>query len=166
VTQHRAAGPASIPCVVLTISDTRTAETDASGDRIAADLEAAGHTILGRRIVKDDASAVTEAVRAQLGGHARAIITTGGTGIAGRDQAADAVAALFEKHLDGFGELFRLLSYQDIGAAAMLSRACAGVARGKVIFVLPGSTGAVSLAMHKLILPELAHIVGELRKTT
>lgn len=159
---HRQSAPASVACFVLTVSDTRTLDTDKSGATIADLLLAEGHTIAGRAIVRDDAVAVAGAVRQQLAGPAGAIITTGGTGIAPRDNTYEAVAALFDKRLDGFGELFRMLSYDVIGSAAMLSRACAGVANGKVIFVLPGSTPAVKLAMARLILPELTHIVGEL----
>ena len=161
---HRQTAPASVACVVLTISDTRTPETDKSGATIADLLVEENHTVSGREIVRDDAAAVTDAVRRHLAGPARAIITTGGTGIAPRDNTYEAVTALFDKRLDGFGELFRMLSYEVIGSAAMLSRACAGIAGDKVIFVLPGSTPAVKLAMARLILPELAHIVGELGK--
>jgi molybdenum cofactor biosynthesis protein B len=161
---HRQSAPTSVACFILTISDTRTADTDKSGAIIADLLTEEGHTVTGRKIVKDDAGAVTDAVRGQLSGHARAIITTGGTGISPRDNTYEAVTSLFDKRLDGFGEIFRMLSYEVIGSAAMLSRACAGVAKGKVIFVLPGSTPAVKLAMARLILPELTHIVGELDK--
>ena len=161
---HRQSAPASVACFVLTVSDTRTLDTDKSGATIADLLLAEGHTIAGRAIVRDDPAAVAETVRQQLRGPAGAIITTGGTGIAPRDNTYEAVTALFDKRLDGFGELFRMLSYDVIGSAAMLSRACAGVANGKVIFVLPGSTPAVKLAMARLILPELTHIAGELAK--
>ena len=138
VTEHRALSPASVACFVLTVSDTRTLETETSGRAIAELLVAAGR--------------------------ARAIITTGGTGIAKRDSTYEAVTALFHKRLDGFGELFRMLSYDDIGSAAMLSRATAGVASGCVIFMLPGSEAAVRLGTEKLIAPELGHIVRELTK--
>ncbi len=163
---HRQSAPASVACFVLTVSDSRTLDTDKSGATIADLLLEEGHTIAGRAIVRDDAAAVAEAVRQQLSGPAGAIITTGGTGIAPRDNTYEAVTALFDKRLDGFGELFRMLSYDVIGSAAMLSRACAGVANNKVIFVLPGSTPAVKLAMARLILPELTHIAGELNKGT
>lgn len=162
---HRQSAPASVACFILTVSDTRTLDTDKSGATIADLLIEEDHTITGRAVVKDDAAAVAAAVREQLAGPAGAIITTGGTGISPRDNTYEAVAALFEKRLDGFGELFRMLSYEVIGSAAMLSRACAGIANGKVIFVLPGSTPAVKLAMARLILPELTHIVGELTQT-
>jgi molybdenum cofactor biosynthesis protein B len=163
VTAHRA-GASAVPCFVLTVSDTRTVETDASGAAIAALLEDAGHTVTGRKVVKDDADAIAQQVRAHLVGAARALIVTGGTGITARDVTVDAVAPLFEKRLDGFGELFRALSFQDIGAAALLSRACAGVSKGRAIFLLPGSEAAVRLAMTRLILPELPHIVRELAR--
>ena len=150
-------------CFVLTISDTRTSENDPSGDAIAEILAAAGHEITGRTIVPDEPVAVRGAiVLATL--HAEAILATGGTGITPRDSTYEAIAALLEKQLDGFGELFRMLSYQQIGAAAMLSRACAGTIGKAVVFSLPGSTDAVHLAMGKLIVPELPHIVRELKR--
>lgn len=161
---HRQTAPHTVACYILTISDTRTPETDKSGDTIQQLLLDEDHTVIGRAIVTDDAAAVTTAVKAQLAGDARAIITTGGTGLAPRDNTYEAINALFDKRIDGFGELFRMLSYEVIGSASILSRACAGVANGKVIFMLPGSTPAVKLAMARIILPELAHIVGELGK--
>ncbi len=164
VSAHRRAAPSAVPCFVLTVSDTRTLDTDKSGAAIVELLSLAGHSITDRRIVKDDALAVSDAVRAKLSSTAKAIITTGGTGIASRDMTYEAISAMFDKTLDGFGELFRTLSYQQVGSAAMLSRACAGIAKGKVIFVLPGSEAAVRLAMERLVIPELGHIVGELRK--
>jgi len=165
VEAHRKGAPSAVRVFVLTVSDTRTLETDASGRAIAAILEAAGHTVTGRLVVPDEAAAVAAAIRAQIGrGDARAVITTGGTGIASRDTTFESVSALFDRRLDGLGELFRMLSFSEIGSAAMLSRACAGVAFGCVIFVLPGSEAAVRLAMTKLIIPELGHIVGELTR--
>lgn len=164
VSAHRSSAPSAVPCFVLTVSDTRTLDTDTSGAAIVELLSLAGHSVTDRRIVKDDALAVSDAVRARLSGPARAIITTGGTGIASRDMTYEAISAMFDKTLDGFGELFRALSYQKVGSAAMLSRACAGIAKGRVIFVLPGSEAAVRLAMERLVLPELGHIVGELTK--
>jgi molybdopterin adenylyltransferase len=162
---HRAAAPRRVACFVLTVSDTRTPTTDTSGNAIAALLEAAEHTVTAREIVKDDPADVTARVREHLRrGEAQAIITTGGTGIARRDSTFEALAGLFDRRLDGFGELFRMLSYAEIGAAAMLSRATAGVIDGRAIFLLPGSENAVRLAMDKLILPELGHIVSELHK--
>ena len=163
VEEHRKTAIAGVRCAVLTISDTRAPETDVSGRTIVELLEAAGHVGAKRQILRDDPKDVHEAVLEQVGG-VEAIITTGGTGLTSRDSTYEAIAGLFEKRLDGFGELFRSLSYQDIGSAAMLSRACAGVARGTVIFLLPGSEHAVRTAMTTLILPELGHIVRELRR--
>jgi molybdopterin adenylyltransferase len=163
VTSHRSDAPASVRCFVLTISDTRTDANDSSGAAIAEALTGSGHTVTARKIVRDDPATVTEAVR-RATVSADVIITTGGTGITSRDSTHDAISALLDKHLDGFGELFRMLSYQDIGAAAMLSRACAGTIRKTAVFSLPGSEKAVRLAMEKLILPELGHVVRELRR--
>jgi molybdenum cofactor biosynthesis protein B len=151
--EHRKNAVAGVRCCVLTVSDTRAPETD----------EGAGHVVAKRQILRDDPKDVHEAVLGQVGG-VDAIITTGGSGITSRDSTYEAIADLLEKRLDGFGELFRSLSYQEIGSAAMLSRACAGVARGTVIFMLPGAEKAVRLAMTKLILPELGHVVRELRR--
>lgn len=163
VEAHRQTAPAGVQCAVLTVSDTRTPETDTSGRAIAALLDAAGHTVARRQILRDEPDQVRAAVQADLG-TVDAIITTGGTGITARDSTYEAIAALFEKRLDGFGELFRALSYTEIGSAAMLTRATAGVARRTVIFMLPGSEHAVRLAMTKLIVPELGHVVRELRR--
>jgi molybdopterin adenylyltransferase len=163
VEDHRKTAIASVRCAVFTVSDTRAPETDVSGRTIVELLEAAGHTVAKRQILRDDPKDVHEAVLGQVGG-VDAIITTGGTGITSRDSTYEAIADLLEKRLDGFGELFRVLSYEEIGSAAMLTRACAGVARGTVIFMLPGSENAVRLAMTKLILPELGHVVRELRR--
>ena len=162
---HRAEAPASVRCFVLTISDTRTAETDKSGDAIAAILVEGGHTVAGRKIVKDDARAIRDAVSyAAKSGSNDAVITTGGTGISLRDVTPDALAPLFERTLDGFGELFRMLSYAEVGSASLMSRATAGVVGRTVVFALPGSENAVRLGMQKLVLPEIGHIVRELRK--
>src|SRR5262245_46772067 len=154
VAEHRAKSPASVACFVLTVSDSRTLATETSGRAIADLLEGAGHTVTGRDLVKDEPADVARILKSEISrGQARVIITTGGTGITRRDSTYEAVTALFEKRLDGFGELFRMLSYADIGSAAMLSRATAGVASGCAIFMLPGSEAAVRLAMEKLILP-------------
>jgi molybdopterin adenylyltransferase len=162
---HRADAPASIRCFVVTISDTRTTATDTSGAAIAGMLEGAGHAVSGRKIVKDDAAEIRGTVSyAAKSGASDAVITTGGTGISTRDGTYEAVSALFERRLDGFGELFRSLSYQEIGSAAMLSRATAGIIGRCPVFVLPGSENAVRLAMEKLILPEIGHVVRELRR--
>jgi len=160
---HRKDVPKSVRCFVLTISDTRTEANDASGDAIAALLTGAGHEIAGRRIVKDEPASVRSAVQ-DLGGKVDVVITTGGTGITARDSTYEAIVALLDKQLDGFGELFRMLSYNEIGAAAMLSRAVAGTMRSVAVFALPGSEHAVRLAIEKLILPEIGHVVRELRR--
>lgn len=163
--QHKAQAPASVACYVLTVSDTRTPETDTSGRAIRELLASSGHAVAGHAIVRDEPSEVTARVREQLG-HARTqvILTTGGTGITSRDGTFEAIDRLLEKRLEGFGELFRMLSFQEIGAAAMMSRATAGTAARKAIFVLPGSEHAVRLAMTRLILPELGHVVQQLSK--
>lgn len=162
---HREAAPEVVRCAVLTVSDTRTEETDTSGALIKQLLTSAGHEIADYRIVKDEPFEI----RLRLSEWASrdgvdAVLSNGGTGIAHRDTTYDVIASLLEKRLDGFGELFRVLSFQEIGAAAMLSRAVAGVFRRRVIVAMPGSTNAVRLAMEKLIVPELAHMVYELRK--
>ncbi len=163
--EHKAGAPRSVSCFVLTVSDTRTAETDTSGRAIRELLEQAGHAVVASAIVRDDPDQVTAIVRKQLADPAtRVIITTGGTGITSRDGTFDAVDRLLEKRLTGFGELFRALSYDDIGSAAFLSRATAGTVGAKAIFVLPGSESAVRLAMNTLIVPELGHIAQQLSK--
>jgi molybdenum cofactor biosynthesis protein B len=163
VEEHREAAPSSVRCFILTISDTRTPENDPSGDAIAEALTFVGHEVAGRTLVPDDPAQVRSAiVLATL--HADAIIATGGTGVTSRDSTYEALNALLERHLDGFGELFRMLSYSEVGAAAMLSRACAGTIGRTVVFSLPGATKAVQLALEKLIVPELPHIVRELRR--
>jgi molybdenum cofactor biosynthesis protein B len=163
---HRLASPERVAACVLTVSDTRTLETDTGGARVAELLVAAGHAVSAREIVRDDAAAIAAALGSALGRDGvDAVILTGGTGVAPRDVTPEAVAPLLERVVPGFGELFRMLSYQEIGSAALLSRALAGLARGRVVFVLPGSRGAVQLAMEKLVLPELGHLLGEARKT-
>jgi molybdopterin adenylyltransferase len=156
-----AEGPRAIRCGVVTISDTRDESTDSSGSYIRQALIGAGHQVVFYAVVPDEAPAiVAEAQRLERGG-CQIIITNGGTGIARRDTTFEAIDGLLEKRLTGFGELFRMLSYQDIGAAAMLSRATAGLFGQAVIFALPGSSGAVRLAMERLILPELSHLIWE-----
>lgn len=163
--EHKASAPSRVRCFVLTVSDTRTQATDKSGDAIAELLSAAGHEIVGRAIVKDEPADVAGAVSGQLASsQVQVIISTGGTGLTSRDSTYEAIEGLIEKRLDGFGELFRMLSYHDIGPAAMLSRTVAGTARGKFIAALPGSEGAVRLAMTKLLVPELGHIAQQLAK--
>jgi len=163
--EHKAQAPASVSCYVLTVSDTRTPDTDTGGAAIRELLKTAGHSVSGYDIVRDEPRDVAARVDGRLAdAGTQVIITTGGTGITSRDGTYEAVHAMLEKHLDGFGELFRMLSFQEIGAAAMMSRATAGTARGKAIFVLPGSPAAVRLAMTRLILPELGHVVQQLRR--
>jgi molybdenum cofactor biosynthesis protein B len=162
---HREDAPRHARCFVLTISDTRTEATDTSGAALVSMLEAAGHAVAGRKLVKDDPTAIRGVVSyAAKAGTNDAVITTGGTGISARDGTFEALSSLFDRRLDGFGELFRSLSYQEIGSAAMLSRATAGVIGHCAIFVLPGSENAVRLAMSKLILPEIGHVIRELRR--
>jgi molybdopterin adenylyltransferase len=163
VERHRKDAPASVRCAVLTISDTRIPDTDASGDAIAHALTGAGHSVVSRQIVHDDPGAVRDWVSAAAS-DVSVIVTTGGTGITSRDSTYEAIVALLDKRLDGFGELFRMLSYEQIGSAAMLSRATAGTIGSTAVFTLPGAQRAVELAMEKLILPELGHVVGELRR--
>jgi len=162
---HHRRAPASVGVAILTVSDTRTAADDESG-RLARELvERAGHAVKDMRILKDEPDQVREAVR-ELAGRpdVRAVIVNGGTGISRRDRTFEAVASLLERRLDGFGEIFRALSYQEIGSAAMLSRAVAGLVGDTVVFSVPGSTPAVRLALERLVLPELGHVVGEIDK--
>jgi molybdopterin adenylyltransferase len=164
-TEHKAQAPSSVVCFVLTVSDTRTADNDSGGRAVRELLERAGHTVSGQLIVRDEPGPVTAVIRECLADQTtQAIITTGGTGISARDTTFEAVAALLEKRLDGFGEIFRMLSYEEIGSAAMMSRATAGTVGRKALFVLPGSPAAVRLAMEKLILPELGHVMQQLYK--
>jgi len=162
-TEHRMDAPAVVRCAVITISDTRHEGNDASGDAIVTLLTEHGHQVASRSIVRDDPHLVRDAVQS-ADGTADVVITTGGTGITVRDSTYEAIQSLLRKRIDGFGELFRALSYQEVGAAAMLSRAVAGVVGSAAIFSLPGSEHAVRLAMTKLILPELGHVVRELRR--
>ena len=163
--EHKARSPVSITCGVITCSDTRTPETDTSGQLIQRLLHEQGHRVTAYHLVRDEPVHVRQLLE-RLGADSaiQAVILNGGTGIARRDTTFEAIDALLEKRLDGFGEIFRFLSFQEIGSAAMLSRATAGLYRGTIIFSVPGSSGAVRLAMERLILPELPHIVGELSK--
>jgi molybdenum cofactor biosynthesis protein B len=163
--QHRAYAPRSVGCLVLTVSDTRTPDDDTSGKAIAERLEAAGHIVVERRVVRDEPDAIRAAVLHGIALPAvDAVIATGGTGVSPRDSTPEVVEPLLEKVLHGFGELFRALSFAEIGPAAMLSRALAGTAGRTAVFVTPGSSGAVRLALDRLILPELPHLVGQLRR--
>jgi molybdenum cofactor biosynthesis protein B len=162
--EHKAGAPRSVRCFIVTVSDTRTEATDTSGRAIAALLTAAGHEVAGRVIVRDDADLVRGAIERQLATSAQAIILTGGTGLTSRDSTYEVVSGLLQKRLDGFGELFRMLSFEQIGPAAMMSRACAGLVAGHIVVSLPGSEAAVRLAMERLIIPELGHLVQQATK--
>ncbi|CAM5795059.1 MogA/MoaB family molybdenum cofactor biosynthesis protein [Brevibacillus borstelensis] len=164
--EHKANAPKQVGCMVITVSDTRTEETDKSGQLMMELLREAGHLTLQYRIVKDEPAQVITAIEEGVADPAvQAILLNGGTGISPRDNTFEAVSGLLDKEIPGFGELFRMLSYtEDIGSAAILSRAVAGVKQGKAIFSTPGSTGAVRLAMNRLIVPELGHVIRELTK--
>lgn len=163
---HPDQGASQVSCAVITVSDTRSPETDRSGQLIKQLLLDAGHLVGAYQIVKDQPTQI-QAQLAMLASSTDldAMICNGGTGIAPRDTTYDAIASLLEKTLPGFGEMFRWLSYQEIGSRAIASRAIAGVYHSKLVFSLPGSTNAVKLAVERLILPELAHLVSQLRQT-
>jgi len=161
--RHRKSAPASVVCGILTASDTRTLENDESGKLIRSLLQAAGHEVRFHQVVPDEPSSIQAAVaEAEADAALRVLVVNGGTGIARRDGTFEALEGLIERPLPGFGELFRMLSHRQIGAAAMLSRAMAGVRGRRVLFSLPGSPAAVRLAIEELILPELGHLVGQL----
>jgi molybdenum cofactor biosynthesis protein B len=162
--EHRKAGPKAVRVFVVTASDTRGEAEDASGAWLMDAAVRAGHVVAGRRIVRDEPDAIRAALGEAAAAGAQAVVLNGGTGIAVRDRTYEAVEGLLEKRLDGFGELFRMLSWQEIGSAAMMSRALAGIWQGRVLFSVPGSTAAVKLAWEKLIAPELSHLVHELTK--
>lgn len=151
--------------MVITCSDTRTPETDTSGQLIQKLLETNGHRVVAYHIAKDDPGQITHRIALGIWKYAaQIIIVNGGTGISRRDSTFEAVNKMLEKRLDGFGEIFRFLSYQEIGSPAIMSRAVAGIIEGRVVFSIPGSENAVRLAMEKLILPEMGHLVKELTK--
>ncbi|MEE8414571.1 MAG: molybdenum cofactor biosynthesis protein B [Dehalococcoidales bacterium] len=163
--EHKASAPRSVNCAVLTFSDSRTEEQDESGKLLKQKLSEAGHRIVSYAMMKDDAETIRQTVEELLDeAEVQVIITNGGTGLGRRDVAVETVSALLEKKLDGFGELFRSLSYQEIGTASIMSRALAGTAAGKVIICLPGSLGAVTTALDKIILPEIGHMVREVTR--
>ncbi len=165
VPEHRQSSPASLRIAVMTVSDTRTLATDTSGARIVELLAEAGHEVVARLIVPDEPSRMTPLLRGWSGrDDLHAALLTGGTGISPRDQTFETVSALLTKPLPGYGELFRMLSYAEIGSAAILSRAVGGLMGRLVVLVMPGSRPAVELAMSRIILPELRHLVGEARK--
>ncbi len=160
--EHKQKAPQSVSCAVLTISDTRTERDDESGMLIRQKLSQNGHQVLSYAILKDEAASLKKKVFELLSHEElQVIITNGGTGVSHRDITVDTIYPILEKELNGFGELFRLLTYQEIGTASIMSRAIGGVARGKVILCLPGSPDAAKLAMDKIILPEIGHLVRE-----
>ena len=161
--EHRAHGPVSVKCAVITISDSRTEATDSSGKLMKDLLLRAGHTVLFYVVVKDDGKAIADAVE-QASWTCDVIITNGGTGLGRRDVTVPTLAPLMERPLPGFGELLRVLSYQAIGSPAMLTGALAGVYHGRLLFCLPGSPDACRLAMEALILPEVGHAIGVMKR--
>lgn len=162
---HKDTAPRSVSCMVITCSDTRTPETDTSGALIMSSLKGRGHTIASYHLVKDDPPAIRKLIKqGAKDRHVQAIIVNGGTGISRRDSTFEAIDGLLEKRLDGFGEIFRALSYQDIGSAAIMSRATAGLYKDTIVISIPGSEKAVLLAMDKLILDELGHMAREMTK--
>lgn len=163
--EHKAHAPKSVGCWVATVSDTRTTLTDTSGKAILSMLTAQAHVVVGYSIVKDEPSQLEQLIQDCIANPmVQAVILNGGTGISKRDQTVEVLERLFEKRLEGFGELFRSLSFAEIGSAAFLSRATGGLVHGKVVLALPGSEAAVRLGMERLILPELGHMVGEAMK--
>jgi len=166
VHEHKEKAKSSVRCFVITVSDTRDQTNDSSGQTIKQFLTTEGHHLAGYRIVRDEPLEIEALLNEVLGSsYVEAVIVNGGTGIAPRDGTYEVVSRFLDKRLDGFGEIFRYLSYLDIGSAAIMSRAAAGTARGKVLISLPGSKGAVSLAMEKLIVPEIRHMVSQLQGT-
>jgi molybdenum cofactor biosynthesis protein B len=163
--QHRSDAPPSIRCAVITVSDTRTLETDTGGALVAELLDKAGHQVVARHIVPDEPSAMRSILEGLRGaGQIDAVLMTGGTGITSRDQTYETVSSLLTRQLPGYGELFRILSFEEIGAAAMLSRAVGGLIDRLVVLTMPGSPAGVRLAMERVILPELGHLVREARR--
>ncbi len=160
--EHKEKSPRNVSCAIFTISDTRTEETDESGRLLRERLTQNGHSIVQYSILKNDADDIRQKIQDLLREDAvQVIITSGGTGMSRRDSTVETVLPMLEKKLDGFGELFRFLTFQELGTASIMSRAMAGAARGKVIICIPGSLGAVRLAMDKIILPEIGHMVRE-----
>jgi molybdenum cofactor biosynthesis protein B len=153
-----------VRCAVVTVSDTRTPQTDTSGIYLRERIEAAGHTLVAQRMVRDEPEQIAALLDELAAGEAQVLLFSGGTGISARDTTYDVLSRALEKTLPGFGEIFRMLSYEEIGAAAMLSRATAGVYRGRVVVSLPGSPAAVRLAWERLLAPELAHLAWEVAR--
>jgi molybdenum cofactor biosynthesis protein B len=165
VHKHKESAPKTVRVAILTISDTRTPETDTGGDIAEELLEGAGQEVVDRRIVRDEDSGIRNNLIDLLArSDVDAVVATGGTGISARDTTYEVVERMVEKRLDGFGEIFRMLSYEEIGSAAIMSRALAGSVGSKFVASLPGSRNAVRLAVEKLLVPELSHVVFELRK--
>jgi molybdopterin adenylyltransferase len=163
--EHRSYAPKQLGFAVLTVSDSRWPENDTGGAAVRERAEAAGHRVLAADLVPDEADAILRAVRALLLREGLdVLVLTGGTGFSPRDRTVATVTPLFDRPIEGFGELFRMLSYEQVGAAAMLSRAAAGLIGDRAVFLLPGSPKAVALAMEKLILPEAAHLLGQARR--
>jgi molybdenum cofactor biosynthesis protein B len=163
--EHRATAPRSIGCWVLTVSDTKTPDTDTSGQLIRTLLTDAGHQVVGSSIVRDEPKDVQRVIReACANDEVRAVLVTGGTGVTSRDSTYEAIEAMLDKRLPGFGELFRMLSYQEIGAAAMMSRAQLGVHARRIVVSMPGSPNACRLALEKLVIPELSHLIREVSR--
>jgi molybdenum cofactor biosynthesis protein B len=163
--EHKKKASQKAGCFILTVSDTRTQKNDESGNLLAEEVEKKGHSVISRCIVRDEIREIRKAVRKAVSlPRVQAVLINGGTGIAKRDCTIEAIAPMLDKRLDGFGELFRYLSYRQIGPPAFLSRAVAGVSKGKIIISMPGSTNAVRLALRRLILPELSHLVWEVSK--
>jgi molybdenum cofactor biosynthesis protein B len=162
IEEHKKHAPSTLNCAVITVSSSRTKENDESGKAIINIFEKEGHNVIQYDLVKDDISGIRGALDNTMAEESiKAIILNGGTGISKQDVTIEAVKPYLEKELKGFGELFRLLSYKEIGSPAMLSRSLAGVGKGRIIICLPGSTNACKLAMEKLIIPELGHLVFE-----
>jgi len=163
--EHRQTAPLVLGFGVVTVSDSRSPANDTSGDAIRNLISSSGHRIVDSTLVPDDVAAIRAAVRRLLAvPDLDVVVTTGGTGFSPRDLTLEAVTPLLERSIEGFGELFRALSYQQVGAAAMLSRAAAGLIGARAVFLLPGSPKAVTLAMEKLILPEAGHLLGQARR--
>jgi molybdenum cofactor biosynthesis protein B len=160
--EHKESSPRTVTCAVLVISDSRTEETDESGKLLREKLGENGHRVTDYAILKNDSEAVEGKIKELLGNEElQVIITSGGTGVSHRDVTVETITPMLEKQLDGFGELFRSLSYQEIGTASIMSRAIAGVAGAKIIICIPGSLGAARLAIEKIIMPEIGHMVRE-----
>lgn len=162
--EHKRDAPTSVAFAVVTVSDSRDAARDESGALLAKLAEGAGHRVADRALVRDEPHEIREALRGALQSGADAVVFTGGTGIARRDVTIETLAPRFAKRIPGFGELFRALTWQELGSVAMASRAAAGVVDRRLVFLLPGSPDACRLAMERLILPEVGHLVGLLRR--